>query len=81
MKVTSVKADSDGRLELNISAVLAAFFFSVGTACAGQWGHWKLLGLQFSGSLGLMPASSSQRDVWVPEQSLSLPSYHFHSRL
>lgn len=60
LKVTSVKADSDGRSELNISAVLAAFFFSVGTACVGQWGHWKLLGLQFSGSLGLMPASSSQ---------------------
>lgn len=32
LKVTSVEADSDGRLELNISAVLAAFFFNVGTA-------------------------------------------------
>ena len=81
LKVSSVKADLEGRLELNINAVLDAFFFNVGTACAGQWGHWKLLCLQFSESLGLMPAGSIQRDVWVPEQSLSLPSYHFHSRL
>lgn len=81
LKVTSVKADLEGRLELNISTVLDAFFFNVSTACAGQWGHWKLLCLQFSESLGLMPAGSIQRDVWVPEQSLSLPSYHFHARL
>lgn len=47
LKVTSVKADSDGRLELHSSAVLDAFFFNVGTACTGQWGHWKLLCLQF----------------------------------
>lgn len=78
LKVTSVKVGSDGagigspskRLEIPISAVLDALFFSVGIACACHWGHWKLLFLQFSKSLVPLPAISIQREVCVPEQFL-----------
>ena len=87
LKVTSVKVGSDGagigspskRLQIPISAVLGSLFFNVVIAYACHWGHWKLLFLQFSKSL--VPAISIQRDVCVPEQFLSLPSYHFHARL
>lgn len=68
-------------LELPISAVLGALFSSVGTVWAARWGPWKLLFLQLSKSLVLVPAIGIQRDVWVPEQLLSLLSCCFHARL